>query len=139
MAGNLCAAHTKTDLRAAHIVLLACFLQSCSTQRYISCSARNRACVLYMKVNSHVTREFGPSHWTKIQEHMRIATRECQLRCERYRMYDIISEVISQAFIILGAIASQVLNVCCHCKPSHNQYLAFDTVSFVIAMTAQCS
>ena len=28
---------------------------------------------------------FGLSHSTKIQEHMRVATRECQLRVERYR------------------------------------------------------
>ena len=68
---NLCAAHKKTDSCAAHEVLLMCFLQSCST--------RNIARVHYMKVNSHVTREFGLSHSTKIEEdtcvpHMRVPT-----------------------------------------------------------------
>ena len=50
MAVNLCAAHKKIDSRAAHKVLLACFLQSCSTRRWISCSVRNRACVLSRKI-----------------------------------------------------------------------------------------
>ena len=76
MAVNLHAAHKKTDLCAAHEVLLTCFLQSCST--------RNRAHVLYTKVNSRVTREFGLSHSTKI-EHTRVAACECQLRFELYR------------------------------------------------------
>ena len=84
MAVNLCAAHKKTDLRAAHEVLLACFLQSCSTRRWISYRARNRARMLYTKDNSRVTREFGPSKTTKIQEHMCVATCECQLRNELY-------------------------------------------------------
>ena len=87
MAVDLCAAHKKTDWRAAHKILLMCFLQLCSTQRWISCSTRNRARVLYMKVNSRVTREFKPSHSTKIQEHTRVATRKCQLRREWYRKY----------------------------------------------------
>ena len=73
---NLCAAHKKTDWHAAHEVLLVCFLQLCSI--------RNRARVFYTKVNSRVTREFGPSNSTKIQEHTRVAARECQLRRERY-------------------------------------------------------
>ena len=85
MAVNLCAAHKKTDWCAAHEVLLACFLQLCSTQRWISCSTQNRAQVLYTKVNSHVTREFGLSNSTKIQEHMHVAAHECQLRRELYR------------------------------------------------------
>ena len=58
----------------------------CLAFRWISCSARNRACVLYMKVISRVTREFGLSHSTKIQQHTRVA-RECQLIRERYHMY----------------------------------------------------
>ena len=37
-----------------------------------------------MKVNSHVTREFGLSHSTKIQEHTSVVVRECQLTCELY-------------------------------------------------------
>ena len=77
MAVNLCAAHKKNDSRAAHKVILACFLQSCSTRRWISCSAQNRARVLYMKDNSRVTREFGPSNTTKIQEYTLAATHEC--------------------------------------------------------------
>ena len=79
--------HTKYYSRAAHEVLLACFLQSCSTLRWISCSAQNIACVLYTKVNSRVTCKFRLSHSTKIEEHMCVAERECQLRCKRYRMY----------------------------------------------------
>ena len=82
-----CAAHKKTDSRAAHEVLLACFLQSCSTQRWISCRAQNIAHMLYTKGNSRVTCEFGLSHLTKIEEHMHVAARECQLRCERYIPY----------------------------------------------------
>ena len=35
MVVNLCAAHKKTDLCAAHEVLLVCFLQSRSTRRWI--------------------------------------------------------------------------------------------------------
>ena len=42
--------------------------------------------MLYTKVNSHVTREFGPSHLTKIEEHVCVAARECQLRREQYRI-----------------------------------------------------
>ena len=84
MAVNLCAAHKKNNSRAAHKVILACFLQSCGTRRWISCSALNRARVLYMKDNSRVTHEFGPSNTTKIQEHMRVAARKCQLRNELY-------------------------------------------------------
>ena len=87
MAVNLCAAHKKTDSRAAHEVLLTCFLQLCSTQRWISCSTRNIARVLYMKVNSRVTREFGPSNSTKIEDRMRVAACECQLRHELYRNF----------------------------------------------------
>ena len=87
MAVNLCAAHKKTDLHAAQEVLLVCFLQSCSTQRWISCSARNIARVLYTKVNSRVICQFGLSHLTKIEEHTHVATRKCQLRRERYRIY----------------------------------------------------
>ena len=91
MAVNLCAAHKKTESRAAHKVLLACFLQSCSTRRWISCStprwiscsAQNIARMLYTKVNSCVTREFRLSHSTKI-EHTRVPTHECQLRHELY-------------------------------------------------------
>ena len=86
MAVNLCAAYKKTDWHAAHEVLLACFLQSCSTRRWILCSAQNRTQVLYTKVNSRVTREFGPSHSTKIQKHARVAAHECQLRHEQYRV-----------------------------------------------------
>ena len=51
-------------------------------------SAQNKAHVLYIIVNSRVTREFGPSNSTKIQEHMHVAARECQLRRERYRTED---------------------------------------------------
>ena len=40
-----------------------------------------------MKVNSHVTREFGLSNLTKIQEHTHVAACECQLRRELYRMW----------------------------------------------------
>ena len=86
MTVNLCAAHKKTDSCAAHEVLLVCFLQLCSTQRWISCSARNIACMLYTKVNSRVIREFGLSHSTK-KEHTRVPARECQLRRELYCKY----------------------------------------------------
>ena len=79
MAVNLCAAHKKTDSHAAQEVLLACFLQSCST--------RNRARVLYTKDNSCVTCEFGLSNSTKIQEHTLVAAHECQLSNELYCMY----------------------------------------------------
>ena len=41
--------------------------------------------MLYMKDNSHVICKFGLSNSTKIQEHMRVAARECQLRNELYR------------------------------------------------------
>ena len=85
MVVNLCAAHKKTDWCAAHKLLLVCFLQSCSTRRSISCSARNKARVLYTKDNSHVTRKFGPSNTTKTQEHTHVAERKCQLRNELYR------------------------------------------------------
>ena len=92
MAVNLCAAHKKTDLHAdkktdlhaAHKVLLTCFLQLSNTRRWISCSARNIAYVLYTKVNSCVTHEFGLSHLTKIEERTSVATREFQLRRELY-------------------------------------------------------
>ena len=83
MAVNLCAALKKTVSRAAHEVLLACFLQSCSTQRWISCSKQNIAYVLYTKVNCHVTHQFGLSYSTKI-EHTHVITCECQLRHELY-------------------------------------------------------
>ena len=43
--------------------------------------------MLYTKDNSRVTREFGPSNSTKIQEHMHVATHECQLRNELHRSY----------------------------------------------------
>ena len=52
MAVNLCAAHKQTESYAAHEVLLACFLQSCITRGWISCSAQSVAHVLYTKVNS---------------------------------------------------------------------------------------
>ena len=87
MVVNLCAAHKKTDWRAAYKVLLACFLQLCSTRRWILCSAQNRTRMLYTEVNSHVTRQFGPNHSTKIQEHKHVAACECQLRREQYRIY----------------------------------------------------
>ena len=74
----------KAILRAAHEVLLACFLQSCSTRRWILCSAQNIARVLYTKVNYCVTHKFGLSHSTKIEEHTRVLAHECQLRRELY-------------------------------------------------------
>ena len=83
MAVNLCAAHKKTDSHAAHEVKLACFLQSCSTQRWILYSARKRACVLYMKDNSRVTHEFSPSNSTKIQEHTRVCV-NLEMSCTVY-------------------------------------------------------
>ena len=105
MAVNLCAAHKKTDSHAAHEVLLACFLQSCITQRLISCSTQNIACVLYTKVNSHVTCEFWLSHSTKIEEHTRVAARECRLRRELYR-----------STVNLITISSQCSKwICCTC------------------------
>ena len=51
----------------------------------LTCSARNRAHVLYMKDNSRVTSKFGLSNSTKMPEHTRVATHECQLRNELYR------------------------------------------------------
>ena len=87
MVVNLCAAHKKTDSCAAHEVILTCFLQSCSTRTWISCSAQNRAHMLYTKDNSCVTREFGLSHLTKIEEHTCVAAHECQLKRELYRNY----------------------------------------------------
>ena len=84
MAVNLCTAHKNTDSCAAQEVLIACFLQSCSTRRWISCSARNRARMLYTKDNSRVTWEFGSSNSTKIQEHTSVAAHEYQLRNELY-------------------------------------------------------
>ena len=87
MAVNLCAVHKKNDSRTAHEVILACFLQSCSTRRWILCSAQNRAHVLYTKDNSRVTCEFDPSNTTEIQEHTRVAARECEHRNKLYRMY----------------------------------------------------
>ena len=80
---NLRAVHKKTDSHAAHEVLLACFLQSCNTQRWISCSARNIARLFYTKVNSSVVCEFELSHSTKI-EHTCVPAHECQLRRELY-------------------------------------------------------
>ena len=94
MAVNLCAAHKKTDSRAAHKVLLTCFLQSCSTRKLNSCSSRNRAHVLYLKDNSRITCEFSPSNSTKIQEHMRVAAHECQLRNELYHILIKISALV---------------------------------------------
>ena len=87
MAVNLCAAHKKTVSHAANEVLLVCFLQSCSTQRWISCTAQNIARMLYRKVNSCVTRKFGLSHSTKIEQHMCDFACECQPRCELYRTF----------------------------------------------------
>ena len=108
MVVNWCVAHKKTDWRTAHKVLFACFLQLCSTRRWISCSARNRAHVLYTKVNSRVAREFGLSHSTKIQKHTCVATRECQLRCERYHTY------IATGNISLES-PTYYLKHCCEC------------------------
>ena len=87
MAVNLCAALKKTVSRAAHKVLLACFLQSCSTRRWISCTAQNIARMLYRKVNSRVTCKFGLSHSTKIEEHMCVFAHECQPRRELYHTF----------------------------------------------------
>ena len=70
----------------AHEVLLACFLQLYSTRRWISYSAQNIARVLYMKVNSRVTRKFGLSHLIKIEEHMSVLALKCQLRRDLYCM-----------------------------------------------------
>ena len=42
--------------------------------------------MLYTKDNFRVTREFGLSNMTKIQEHTRVAARECQLRNELHRI-----------------------------------------------------
>ena len=48
-------------------------------------AAHEIARVLYTKVNSRVTCEFGLSHLTKIEEHTYVAAHACQLRCELYR------------------------------------------------------
>ena len=44
--------------------------------------------MLYTKVNSHVTREFGLSCLTKIEEHTCVTACECQLRHELYCITD---------------------------------------------------
>ena len=111
MTDNLGAAHKKTDLCAAHEALLAFFLQSCSTQSWISCSTqswiscstRNRPRMLYTKDNSRVTSEFSPSNSTKIQEHTRVAPHECQLRNELYHSFRSFGYVCGQ-FIIMSMI-----------------------------------
>ena len=90
MAVNLCAAHKKTDSWVTHEVLLTCFLQSCSTRRWISYRTRNISHMLYTKVNSRVTCEFRLSHSTKIEEHTSVHTLECQLRRELYRNFNFI-------------------------------------------------
>ena len=68
------ATHKKTDLRAAHEVLLMCYLLSCSTQsmgrvqctKYSMCTAHKS----WLMCNTlHVTCKFWLSHLTKIEEH----------------------------------------------------------------------
>ena len=76
MAVNLCAAHKKTDSRASY---------NRAAHKDGSHAAHEIAPVLYTKINSCITCEFGLSHLTKIGEHTHVAARECQLRCELYR------------------------------------------------------
>ena len=49
--------------------------------------------MLYAQDNSPVTREFGPSNTTKIQEHKRVSAHECQLRNELYRVTNLRSSL----------------------------------------------
>ena len=57
MAVNLCAAHKKTDLPAAHEVLLASFLQLCSTQLIeLACSTQKITLVSHVS-SVRVTRQ----------------------------------------------------------------------------------
>ena len=111
MAVNLCVAHKKTVLHAAHEVLLVCFLQSCSTRRWISCSAQNIARMLMHEVNSRVTCEFGPSHLTKIEEHMSIASRKCQ---HRRQLYVSILHPYQRPSTCLHVIATQNSQIAVH-------------------------
>ena len=133
-----CVQHTRRLTRVQHTKYYLCASynraahknRSCAAHKIeLACSTRKLTLVSHASSVRVTWQKYKNTH---VLPHVSV-------RRERYHMYDIILEVISQAFIILGAIASQVLNVCCHCKPSHNQYLAFDTISFVIAMTAQCS
>ena len=83
MAVNLCAANKKTDLHAAHKVLLACFLHHVAHEDG-SHTAHKIELACSTRMFSRVTRKFGLSHSTKIQEHMHVAACECQLRRELY-------------------------------------------------------
>ena len=84
------AAHKKTELHAAHEIILMCFLLSCSTQsvthvQCTKCSSRAvheswLACSPF-----YVTYMCWVSHLTKIEEHMSVQCNKCQLRHELYR------------------------------------------------------
>ena len=80
MVVNLCVAHKKTDSCAAHEY------GSCAAHEYGSCAAHKIELACSTQKLTRVTHEFGLSHSTKIQEYTRSAARECQLRCERYRI-----------------------------------------------------
>ena len=72
--------------------------------------------MLYTKVNSCVTREFGPSNLTKIQEHTRVAARECQLRRELYRSYmhtDLYSYIAGYSVVIYEPACNHIKLVSC--------------------------
>ena len=65
--------HTKYYLRASY---------NHAAHEDGSHAAHEIAPILYTKVNSRVTCEFGLNHLTKIEV---VAASECQLRCELYR------------------------------------------------------
>ena len=98
MAVNLCAAHKKTDWHVAHEALLACFLQLCSTRRWIPCTHKiELACIHESLLSCHMR-----VRTESLEEHTRIAARECQLRHEWYRnisSFPIIYVIVSAKFL----------------------------------------
>ena len=77
--------HTKRLTRMQHTKYYSRASYNRAAHEDGSRAAHERARVLYTKDNSCVTREFGPSNMTKMQEHTHVAARKCQLRNELYR------------------------------------------------------
>ena len=85
------AGHKKTDSRAAHKALIACFLLSCITQTitHVQCT-RNSSCAVHQCWLAcspfHVTRVFWFETWQKLKNTCVFTACECQLRCKLYCM-----------------------------------------------------
>ena len=84
-----CVEHTRRLTRLQHMMYYSHAFYNRAAHEDGACAVHEIyvAHMLYTKVNSHVTCEFGLSHSIKIEGHTYVPARKCQLRRQLYHIY----------------------------------------------------